>query len=42
MLNTFLRRIKKRPLTGAAAPTPVRNSAHTRPLNEEIELEARS
>jgi hypothetical protein len=28
MLNTFLRRIKKRPLTGAAAPIAIRNSAY--------------
>jgi hypothetical protein len=33
MLNTLVRRFKKRPLTGAAAPTAVRNSAHIYILN---------
>jgi hypothetical protein len=42
MLNTFLRRYKKRPITTAMTPSGVPNSAHTRSLNEEIELEARS
>jgi hypothetical protein len=28
MLNTFLRRIKKRPITNAAGPSVARNSAH--------------
>jgi hypothetical protein len=43
-LNTLLRRIKKRPLTGAAAPTEARDSAHIRPRNKskEIEFEARA
>jgi hypothetical protein len=43
MLNTFVRRFKKRPLTGAAAPTAVRNSAHICFLNnsEEIQFETR-
>src|ERR1700686_1098025 len=30
MLNTFLRRYKKRPITSAAAPSGVPNSAHIR------------
>ena len=38
MLNTFLRRIKKRPLTGAAAPTLVRNCAHIYILNNSKEI----
>jgi len=44
MLNTFLRRIKKRPLTGAAAPNGIRNGAHICSQNKskEIPFEARS
>jgi len=38
MLNTFLRRIKKRPITSAAASSGVRNSAHIRPRNKLIEI----
>jgi len=38
MLNTFLRRIKKRPLTGAAAPNAIRNSAHIYILNNSKEI----
>ncbi len=43
-LNTLLRRIKKRPLTGAAAPIEARDSAHIRPRNKskEIEFETRA
>jgi hypothetical protein len=36
-LNTLLRRIKKRPLTGAAAPTEARDSAHIRSENDSKE-----
>jgi len=35
MLNTLVRRYKKRPLTGAAAPTAVRNSAQVSSLKFE-------
>jgi hypothetical protein len=38
MLNTLVRRFKKRPLTGAAAPTAVRNSAHIYILNNSKEI----
>jgi hypothetical protein len=34
MLNTFLRRCKKRPITSAAAPSGALNSAHIRSLFE--------
>jgi len=35
MLNTLVRRYKKRPLTGAAAPSVVRDSAHISSLKFE-------
>ncbi|MDQ1408909.1 MAG: hypothetical protein QOJ41_644 [Acidobacteriaceae bacterium] len=35
MLNTLVRRFKKRPLTGAAAPSAVRNIAHISSLKFE-------
>jgi hypothetical protein len=38
MLNTLVRRFKKRPLTGAATPTVVRNSNHTYILNNSKEV----
>src|ERR1700736_7053428 len=38
MLNTLVRRYKKRPLTGAAAPNPVRNSSLIRSLNNSKEI----
>jgi hypothetical protein len=38
MLNTFLRRYKKRPITSAAASSGIRNSAHIRPRNQLIEI----
>jgi hypothetical protein len=38
MLNTLLRRYKKRPITSAAASSGVRNSAHIRPRNKLIEI----
>ena len=38
MLNTFLRRIKKRPLTGAATANAIRNSAHIYILNNSKEI----
>jgi len=38
MLNTLLRRYKKRPITSAAASSGVRNSAHVRPRNKLIEI----
>jgi hypothetical protein len=43
MLNTFLRRCKKRPITSAVAPSGVPNSAHIRSLDESKKIfEARS
>jgi hypothetical protein len=44
MLNTLLRRIKKRPLTGATPPIAACNGAHIRPRNKskETEFEARA
>jgi hypothetical protein len=38
MLNTFLRRYKKRPITSAAVPSGVPNSAHIRARNKSIEI----
>lgn len=38
MLNTLLRRYKKRPINSAAASSGVRNSAHIRPRNKLIEI----
>ena len=38
MLNTFLRRYKKRPITSAAASSGVRNCANIRPRNKSIEI----
>src|SRR3984885_15011418 len=34
MLNTFLRRYKKRPITGAATSFAFPNSAHMRPVDD--------
>ena len=44
MLNTFLRRIKKRPITSAVGPFAIGDSAHICPRNKskEIEFAARS
>jgi hypothetical protein len=44
MLNTFLRRIKKRPINSAIASTTLRNSSQICPRNKskEIESEVRS
>jgi hypothetical protein len=38
MLNTFLRRYKKRPITSAAASAGIRNCANIRPHNKSIEI----
>jgi hypothetical protein len=38
MLNTLVRRYKKRPLTGAAAQNPVRNIALVRSLSNSKEI----
>jgi hypothetical protein len=38
MLNTLVRRYKKRPLTGAAAPNPVRNSSLVRSLSNSNQI----
>jgi hypothetical protein len=38
MLNTLVRRYKKRPLTGAAAQNPVRNTALVRSLSNSKEI----
>jgi hypothetical protein len=38
MLNTLVRRYKKRPLTGAAAPSAFRDSAHICFLNDSKEI----
>jgi hypothetical protein len=44
MLNTFLRRIKKRPISSATAPSGIRNSTQMCSQNKskEIQFEARS
>jgi hypothetical protein len=39
MLNTFLRRCKKRPITSAATSSAVPNSVHTRPVDESEQFE---
>jgi len=38
MLNTFLRRIKKRPINSATASTTLRNTAHIYILNNSKEI----
>jgi hypothetical protein len=38
MLNTLLRRYKKRPITSAAASSGIRNCANIRPRNKPIEI----
>jgi hypothetical protein len=38
MLNTLVRRFKKRPLTGAAAPSALRDNSHVASLNNSKEI----
>jgi uncharacterized protein involved in exopolysaccharide biosynthesis len=38
MLNTLLRRYKKRPITSAAASSGIRNSANIRSCNKSMEI----
>jgi hypothetical protein len=40
MLNTFLRRYKKRPITSAATSSGVPKSAHMRPVNDSEQFES--
>jgi hypothetical protein len=40
MLNTFLRRYKKRPITGAATSFAFPNSAHMRPVDDSEQFES--